>query len=372
MKRDFLLAAGLLAGTTIGAGIFSLPYVFSRLGLVSGLFYLIAFATVYFFIHLMYGRLLQAQPGEHQFFYLAKKYLPEKLSGFASFAILGELVFVLTVYLILAPTFFEAIFGFSKNIMFLGLVLFWLAGSIFTFMKLKWLSWAELLGVMSVIGIVAVIVISSLNFSLQTPSFKRIDWPAFFLPFGPLLFSMSGRPALHKVIEEYRKAKKEGRDFSLGGVIFVGTLVPAVIYFLFVVGVLRLNPSITPAVLDGLRFLTPVIYTSLSVLGIITLWTSYSMIGVNVRDILRLDLKCPRWASVCLTIFPPLLLFFLGFRNFLPMLTFTGSIFLGLEGIFVVAMWRKAFPESGWRRISPLLYVVFFTAIGFEIFKLVS
>lgn len=367
MNKDFLLAAGLLAGTIIGAGIFSLPYIFSRLGIANGFFYLLAFVIVYFVIHMMYARVLQIQTGEHQFFYLAKNYLPKPFANFASLAILGELIFVLTVYLILAPTFIQVVFGFSANIAFLGLLAFWFLGSIFMFVKLDWLGWAEFLGAISVLGIVAVIFFSSANLSLKIPLFKNLDWQTFFLPFGPLLFALSGRPALHKVIEEYRKAKKENKDFPLRKAVFWGTLIPAVVYLLFVVGVLRLNPAVTPEALDSLGFLPFALFVLLGVLGLITLWTSYFMIGINVKDILKLDLKYPRWIATTVALFVPLLLYFCGLRNFLPVLSFTGGIFLGLEGVFVISIWRKAFPEHKWRWFSWPLYAVFVTAIGYEV-----
>src|SRR3989344_5119542 len=113
--KSFILAVGTLSGTIIGAGGFSLPYLFSKVGLIAGLIYLLVFSVVYFFIHLMYAQILVAEKNEHQFFYYARKYLSKFWAWVASWAILGELVLALTVYLILAPVFGKLIFPEGSN-----------------------------------------------------------------------------------------------------------------------------------------------------------------------------------------------------------------------------------------------------------------
>lgn len=365
MGKQSILATGLLAGTIIGAGIFSLPYLFNRLGLVSGFFYLIAFTAVYFVIHLMYAQVLKIQEGNHQFFYLTHKYFKEKLANFASFIILGELIFVMLVYLVLAPTFAQLVFG---NDGLIYLLVFWLFSSIFIFAKLSVLGLADFAGIVSISAIILIVLFAG-GGELITPSFQKLDLALFFLPFGPLLFSLSGRPAVHKVIEIYKRTKEKGLSFSLPKVIFWGTAIPTMVYLLFVISVLRLNPEVSPEALNSLSFLPSYLLVLLGILGLITLWTSYFMIGINVKDILRLDLKKPFWLSALVVLFTPLLLYFLGFKNFLFVITFVGSIFLAFEGFFVIALWQKAFPQHKWCWLSRPLYLIFLVAMAYEIFK---
>lgn len=364
MDRKFLLATGLLAGTIIGAGIFSLPYLFSQVGLAGGLFYLIGFTGVYFFIHLMYGKVLAVQKGEHQFFYLAHRYFRPVLARFASWIILFELVFVMLVYLVLAPTFAELVFG-SDGLIYL--IVFWLFSSFFIFARLSVLGLADFGGIVSIFAIILIVLFAGGGGRLETPAFQDLDLALFFLPFGPLLFSLSGRPAMHKVIELWRQAKERSGGFSLAKVVFWGTAIPAVVYLLFVASILRLNPAVTPEALNSLNFLPPYLLVLLGILGLITLWTSYFMIGINVKDILRLDLKRPFWLSAAIVLLAPLVFYFLGFKEFLTVIAFTGSIFLAFEGLFVIGLWRKAFPESKWRHFSWPLYFVFLIAMAYEI-----
>ncbi len=367
VNKNFLLAVGLLAGTIIGAGIFALPYIFSQIGILSGLFYLISFAFIYSILHSMYGKVLAVQEGNHQFFYLAHKYFSKGFANFASLAVLVELIFVMLVYLVLAPTFAELVFGGSNS--FLHLILFWLFSSVFIFLGLKVLEFADFAGIISILAIILIVLFTPQAGELTVPAFQKLNLPLFFLPFGPLLFSFAGRPAMHKVIEVYRgtKAKGETAGFSLTKTAFWGTLIPAAVYLLFVLGILRLNPQVSPEALNSLFFLPQYLIVLLGILGLITLWTSYFMIGVNVKDILRLDLKKPFWLNALVVLFTPLILYFLGFKEFLTVLAFTGGLFLALEAFFIITMWRRTFPQSPWRPLSFLLYLVFVVALVYTV-----
>ncbi|MDP2705607.1 MAG: aromatic amino acid transport family protein, partial [bacterium] len=139
MKRDSVLGIVLLASTIIGAGIFSLPFIFSQIGLLAGLVYLFFFTFVYGLIHLMYARVLEREDADHQFFYLAHRYFPRFFANFASFVIVGDLIFTLLVYLILAPAFFQFVWPASFAVLML---VFWLVSSIFIFVKSKVMAWA--------------------------------------------------------------------------------------------------------------------------------------------------------------------------------------------------------------------------------------
>lgn len=363
MNKKFLLSVGLLAGTIIGAGIFSLPYVFSKLGILPSILYLGSFAFVYCCIHWMYAELIQKHYGKHEFVYLAEQYLPKAVAAIASFVILVELIFVLVVYLTLAPSFFSLAFGL-KNLP--AVLVFWFLGSAFIFARLKIIERAELLGVLSILFIVALVFFAGRGSFENLKFFQSFKSAFLFLPFGPLLFAFSGRPAISRMIDEFKKSEKSGKPFCLKRAVFLGTLVPAIVYLFFVIVVLRLAPDVLPDALSSLGFLPVWILRLLGFLGIITIWTSYFMLGINVREILKEDSKKPVWFGVFAAVFLPLLLYFLGFNNFLGVISFTGGVFLALEGIFVLAMWQKAF-RSKWRYASFLLYPVFFIALGYGV-----
>ncbi|MGC9610674.1 MAG: aromatic amino acid transport family protein [Minisyncoccia bacterium] len=366
MNKKFFLAVGLLAGTILGAGIFSLPYVVGWLGVPLGFSYLALFALVYFSIHLMYARLiLKVGPG-HNFLSLTEEFLPGKLKFLSDIAILGELVLTLTIYLILAPVFIRTIFNINAPT---ALLFFWAVGTAFIFVKLKWLGLVEILGVLSILALVLIIffpVASNLSGLPLSP--RSSGWMFWLLPFGPLLFAFSGRPAVSKMIEVYRSADS---DFSINKAIFLGTFLPALLYAGFVAAVLVLNPAVGPDMFGALNF-PPFLLGILGFLGLVSIWTSYFMIGLNLKEILRQDLRWNKFLSGITVIFLPLIFYVLGFQNFLETIGIVGGVFLALEGIFITAMWRKVFRENKLRVASLILYLIFFAAIAYEVVKYVS
>lgn len=368
MNRYFLQAVGVLAGTAMGAGVFSLPYVFSKVGLFLGFVFLGLFTLVYFGIHSMYARILLKSERPHDFFYAAEQYLPKIIARPASFLIIAELLFSLLVYLVLAPAFAELLFGVSGTWTVLG---FWALGSLFIFLGLSEQSWAGFLGVLVMAGIIFVVLGASAGGSLSTPPVLDINPFLFFLPFGPILFSLAARSALPEVVALYRRALKAGRRFSLPLVLFLGSAVPAVVYGIFVIGILRLDSAPPPEALGGL-LISPLLLRFLGAFGLIAIWTSYFVIGRNVRDNLHFDLGVSRIVSGAVALFFPLVLFALGFREFLEVVSLAGGVFLALEGIFILMMWKRAFPRSPWQWARVPLYVIFLCAIGYQVVSLVT
>lgn len=360
--KKAVLATGLLAGTIIGAGIFSLPYLVTRVGLLLGFVYLLCFTAVYAIVHYMYARVVETREKKHEFFYFSRAYLPRPLALIARGNVLGTLFFGLTVYLVLAPTFSSLIVPLHPVTIIL---IFWIVGSLLSFMRVTALGFTELLGLLGIVVIIFIVAISGeIGSALRSTSFiKSTSLATLLLPFGPLLFSFSGRSAIPQVVEEHRSAKKE---FSLKKVVVWGTAIPAVVYGFFIIVVLSINPHISPETLNGL-FLSPYLLFWLGIMGLITLLTSYFMIGANLLEILSEDIKLPKIISSVLVLGVPLGLYFVGFQNFLVTLSFAGGVLLGLEGIFVVMMWYSAFRSNAWRWVRFPLYAVFGVAIVYEL-----
>ena len=147
------------------------------------------------------------------------------------------------------------------------------------------------------------------------------------------------------MIEIYGKAVSVGREFSLGKAIWWGTFIPAALYIAFTAVVLAFNPNVGPDTIGGLSGLSPILSAVLALTGFITLWTSYFMIGLNLKDILVRDLRWSRVFLRCAVIIFPIALYLAGLRNFLEAIGIAGGFFLALEGIFIVLMWRKVFPK---------------------------
>lgn len=367
MNLYFVFASMMLAGTIIGAGIFSLPYVMSVVGFGSGIFFLSGFFVVYVVIHAMFAHVLIEEKGTHELVHVVSKYLGGAWGRLASVTTLTELLLVLTAYLILAPSFISIVFGASHA---LALLLFWAISSFFIFRSLKTWGIVNTLSIVGVISIVMVVYITSLSSEGVVVWARPFSWGAYMLPFGPLLFAMSGRPSIIRVVEEWRTAQHARAPFSLAGAIVLGTLLPACVYLLFVWGVLRLTPIPTPDTLTGLREVLPsFVIALLGCMGLLAIGKSYFMIGADVRDIIHRDLHGSQLISTIVVLCVPLMLYLFGFNEFISVIGFVGGIFLAIEGMLIVAVWRVRFPAHPMRNSAMILYGVFMVAIFYELVR---
>ncbi len=344
----FLIPSGLLAGTIIGAGVFALPYVFHAAGLSLGIFYLALGAAVYVALHLIYADLILRTPGEHRFVGYAKVYFGQPGFFGAILLALIQALFVMTVYLIISLSFTQLLF--PDITLMARLFFFWFIGSVGLFLKLQRVAILEFfitVGIIAIIGFVFALGVRNYgNFSFLdfTPRFDQ-----GFLPLGPILFSLSGLVAIPSLVQYFRKRKSEARHVRRA--ITAGTLLSALVYIAFVIGILGLTPTVSEDAVSGLiGAVSPFVITVIGILGLLSIVSSYIVVGLDVHDILAFDLHLPFLMRSCIVLTVPLFLYFIGFQNFLSLVSFIGGTFLALEGIFLIVMWLRAVrrhPDKG-------------------------
>lgn len=344
--RDFLLPTGLLAGTIIGAGVFALPFVFVRGGLAAGFGYLLLAAGVYAIVHLLYADVIVSTPDEHRFVGYLARYLGTWSTPLAIAVSIVEMVFVMTIYLILSASFIHLIVPAAPPLV--AIAVFWAAASFPIFAGLRKISIFEFLVSLGMLSIMSAI------FAIGVGGFSRADVSLFtgeladiLLPFGPLLFALSGRVAIPSTVAYFKLPGVGHRTSHIPPVIIAGTVVPAALYALFVVGVIGLSPLVAPDALSGLSGLHPAILTAVGILGLLALWSSYFVVGIDVRAILHFDLKWRPLATAALVLAAPLTLYLLGFQSFIGLVSLVGGIFLGLEGLLIIALWLAARKKIG-------------------------
>src|SRR3989344_5179515 len=118
--------SAIMTATTVGAGIFSLPFIFKEAGLLVGAFYLIVLSLIVISIHILYWVILKKTGGKMRLLGLARAHLGDigYLISFA--AIIIGLLLTLVVYLILGGRFLSLIF---PNIPYApAVIIFWLLG----------------------------------------------------------------------------------------------------------------------------------------------------------------------------------------------------------------------------------------------------
>ncbi|MDO8467028.1 MAG: hypothetical protein Q7S83_02695 [bacterium] len=357
--KQFFLPFGILAGTIIGAGVFSLPYIFRFSGISLGLIYLVIGSAAYIVVYRMYADIVRETPGDHRFVGYSRIYLGNRIGWLAILMTIIESILVLTIYLVLSESFAHLLVRAGAGVE--KIIIFWFLASAAILLGLKKIAKIELAITSGILAIFAIVFFFGAK---NIGALSVVDivpvWGNLFWPLSAVLFSLSGRVAIPAVVK-------------LGGptnkVIFWGVAVPALVYGLFAFSVIAISPIVTEDAVTGLRAGIPYAVSWLvGVLGILSLISSYITVGYDVEKSLEYDLRTPYTLRFAMVMFGPILLYFGGLKDFLYLVGLTGGIFIALESIFIVWMWLKM---KG-RRMSvgaAALIVLFAVALGYEILK---
>lgn len=368
------LPIGLLSGTIIGAGVFSLPFVFIAGGYLTALGYLAAFGGVFTLIHLMYADVMLATDNmAHDFVGYATRYLGAWAGRLAFLMTVIGMLFALTVYLVLSASFSVLLLPIQSTGTLV--LVFWVLGSLCMFLPVRGIALLEALAVLVIVGIVGIIILKGAPHLGRLATVEPWNFGALFLPFGPVLFSYAGRVAIPSLLS-YAKEEKFSAA-HLRTVIGWGTILPGVVYLLFAAGVIGLSSTVSEDAVSGIVGLSPVLLQIVGILVLVSLLSSYFMVGVSVITILEKDLRAPRLLSAISVVAAPLLLYAAGLRDFLTLVSVAGGVFIALEGVFIVTMWKRAHADRPplllslrWQRVVGVLAAVFIVGAVYEIMRL--
>ncbi len=334
-----------MIASIIGAGMFALPFVFQQSGLIPTILYLGFFGIIAALIHLIYADIvLRTRETRHQFPGYIRQYLGTTAGTFSGILVFVTLLFTLTAYLALSESFLHII---APSITpFIGLFMFWMLSTLVIFINVK--NTALFDTVTTAITLAAIGVI--FYYWGTTVPFDASVFPVFtaknvLLPFGPVLFSLLGFSAIPPLVAYVRKEAVPFADMKKA--IVVGSVIPSFFYFLFVVSVWGMSATVSPDSVSGLLALAPFsLLLVLSVLGFVSLWDSYSAIGRDLNKLLEYEWNLSPTASLVVVAGAPLLLYAIGLRSFIEIISAIGGILLGAWGILIILAWKKAIKVS--------------------------
>jgi len=335
MDRRTFKAVSALVGTTIGAGIFGIPYAFFKGGLSLCILYLLTLTIVNLILNLVYGEIILKTKGDHQLAGYAEIYLGKKAKTFTTIAQMAGLFGALLAYVILAGDFFSLLLDLPQYTSLFS-ISFAILGSLILLFGLKTVSKIESMLFILLISLPVILILSGLP-QIDLNNYNLPPTNAF-LPYGVFLFSLSG-PSVIPVVEEILIKKRR----QLPKAITLGTIIPTVVYFIFGAGILGISGQLTSEdALSGLQtILGPNILKLGSILGIIAVLTSFLTLSFVLRELFHRDLKISKSTSWGLISLIPLLLYLLGFKSFIEVIGFTGAILMGTLGIIIVLIYQK-------------------------------
>jgi len=352
-----------LSGTIIGVGIFSLPYIASKVGfwIMAGFFLVLGGLVI--IIHLFFGELALKTPDYKRLPGFAKFHLGnwgEKVAYIAT--ILGSFGAILA-YLIVGGEFLANLFMpiFGGNLI-IWTLLYFAIGAILIFFGIKAICKVEFWGLVLFFVILFVIFLKSFPQIKLANLFPLPDFSQLFLPYGAVLFALWAGDLIPEV-EEMVGERKE----LLKKIIPISILIPIFVYFLFVYLILGITGSqTTESALTGLRnFLGQGFFSLGLFFGVLTTFTSFITLGLTLKKVFWYDLKIGKSFAWAITCFLPLILFLIGIKNFIPIISFIGGVMLGIDGILILLMYKKIKPEK--KLLVYPLVLVFLIGIIYEI-----
>lgn len=338
--NKFYYAVFTLVGTIIGAGIFGLPYIAAKTGIVSTMVYLIFLSAVMTLLHLLYGETVLRTNGNRRLVGYAGLYLGIWGKRMASFSVIIGSYAALLAYIILGGIFLKTLLGgFFGGTEFQYSLIFFFFSAFFIAKGLKMISWLELYLSVFLIAAIIIFLFKGL-FSIDPSNFNLgISWKEIFLPYGVILFALNGASIIPEIVKilEYKKSQ-------LKQTIIIGTLIPAIIYFLFILVVFGVSGQNTSQ--DAISGLVQSYGNSIvllgALIGFLAIITSFLAFGENLKKTFEYDYKIPKTASLFCALFIPLILFLIGINDFIGVIGFAGAVTGGIDGILIILAYRKA------------------------------
>ena len=338
----------IFTGTIIGVGLFGLPYVALQSGVftVVALFVLIGALVV--LIHLLFGEVVLRTPGVHRLPGYVNIYLGNKSKTAVLFTTIFGYFGALLAYLVIGGEFFWGLLSPSlAGEQWLYTSLFFGAGSLLIWRGTKSIAKVEFwfLGLFFVLLLFLGLKGGS---QIDLNNFVLFNSKNIFLPYGVIIFSLWGLP----VVPEVRELL-QGNEGKIKNVFISGIILAALTYLSFIFIVLGISGGWTTSdALLGLREFLPNSIVNLGLFfGVITTFTSFLTLGLTLKKIFYYDYKKPKPVAWLLACGMPLLLYILGFDEFILIISLVGAVAMGTEGVLVFLMHQRA--KRVGKRLNP-------------------
>ncbi|MBU0531570.1 MAG: aromatic amino acid transport family protein [Candidatus Uhrbacteria bacterium] len=352
-NRLWLRSIGTMIGAIIGIGVFGIPYAFAQAGFFVGLAELLVVGLLIILLQLQYAEVTIETPGHRRLSGLAEKHLGKKWKPWVALLIFSVAWGAMTAYIIVAGEFLYTLLGPTiGGSPFIYSIGFFVLESIFLLWSLKRISGAEVYVVAILLILFGAIVAVGLP-SIEPANLLNVNLSKLILPYGVVLFAMAGLsiiPEMHDILG----AKYEMR---LRSAVVIAMLVIIAVYALFGLAVVGVTGGVTSdEAIRGLgQVLGPTVSMLGSLLGIITLVSIFMIVGIVVKDTVMVDFKVNKWLAWFVTVSVPIVLFLLGVREFITVISFSGAVFGALTAVVVILVYEKMRPSIEKRKDSLIL-----------------
>ncbi len=334
-KISLFQAVFLIVGGTIGAGVLSIPYAVSKVGLIVGISYIIVLGLLMIGLNLLLGEVSAETKGDYQLVGLTYKYLGKIGGRVMTFLSYIMLIGVLTIYIIGEGEVLSSIFGGTS--FFWSIIFFVLFGTLVA-IGIRGVKTVNFFISLSILLVILIIVfLSSPHIDIENIGFSNLSYLLF--PYGIILFAFHGTTS----VPEARFLLKK-RDLDLKKAIIISGLISITAYALFAFAVVGVTGQETTEIATiGLGHqLGKILFLFGNLFAILAMAGSFLIAGVSLKDSLSWDYKIPTWLANVFVLGLPLLIFLLGMREFIAMIDLVGGVFISIEMILVLLIYKKA------------------------------
>lgn len=362
--KNYIYPASVFAGGMVGVGFLSLPYIASKVGIWVMLGYFVALTAIVLVINLIFCQISLKTPDLKRFPGFVGYYLGKRAEIFAIILTIIGTFGVLLAYLIVGGQFLSSVFQpFFSGSEMIYIFIYFIVASIIIYFDIKVVARAEF-------WILILLFVSLVLVFLESFSYIKINnifipgqsgLVNLFLPYGPLLFAFWGIgliPELEEMLVGRKKQLKKG--------VVISTILTSVFYFIFVVLILGVTGGQTSqTALAGLKsFLNSNMVSVALLMGALATFVAFITQGLIFKKTLVYDLKIKHWQAFVMTCSPPMILLLLGLKSFIPILSFIGGVILGIDGIFILLMYKKI---GGKNIIIYPLSLIFLLGVIYEV-----
>jgi len=342
----FLEALAVFASTVVGAGIFGLPYIAFKSGFGVVIFYFIVLTALVIIVHLLLAEISRDTQKICRIPGYAKEYLGKNWRNFSlvvsSLGLLGALL----AYLILGGNFLASYFGGSA---FLYTLIFFAFGAVSIYRGIKDIAKIDLIMFSVMIFIVFLFLFYGLP-SLDLKNLATFNPRYLAFPYGAVLFSLWGLTLVPEIKEITERNRKKLRRVIISGIILASFC-----YLLFIFIILGVSgPQTSSDAISGFAGIIGHQLVKLGfIFGILTVFTSFLGLGITLKKIFQYDMKLPEKTSWAIACFLPLILYLMGIKNFIEVISITGAAALGLEAVIVIFIYKK-YIKTRFQRKAPI------------------
>lgn len=335
----FFRSVGTMIGSIVGVGVFGIPFAFAQSGPALGALILVGLASLLTLMQLMYAEVALHTPGSHRLAGYVKAHLGQNWGRFAAIALSLGLWGSMVAYMIVGGSFLHAIFSSSVGGSSFWYALF-LAGvaCVFIYRGIQFIARLETIIVGILLFLFAFIMFDALP-HVTFSNLAGVEWKNALIPYGVSLFALGGMG----VIPEMKAVLGQKHENQLPRAVITSMACITTLYLLFgFIIVAALGTHTTEIAFDGLVVLLGDTFRVVgAILGSVTVLSIFTLVGIELTNTFRYDLQFSKRIAVASAVGVPVVLYIIGVRQLVDVLTFVGSIFGGMLGILVICMYEK-------------------------------